>query len=275
MGRNREFLGFSPTKDVLIDNEDDPSLVLTLARGLLVLNCFNASSQELSNKEIAQVTGLSRPTVSRVTYTLAKFGYLRYVSSGQRYCLGLSVLAMAHPMLSQMRVRQIARPLMQHMANEIGGVVSIGMQYGRTMIYVESCASGASVNPVVAGIGSQIPMFRTAMGRAYLCGLGPELREQLFDGVLRQDEGSKKYYSENLKEALEHYSKWGFCLASRSLVRDAQSVGVPLGLKLDDQYFAFNCGIPMHRLREDRLVNEIGPRLLQLVRDIKVSVGVR
>lgn len=275
MGRNREFLGFAPTKDGDVDLVDDPSLVLTLARGLSVLNCFNASRHQLSNKEIAAITGLSKPTVSRLTYTLAKFGYLRYVPSGQRYCLGLSVLASVHPMLSQMRLRQVARPLMQSMANEIGGVVSIGMQYGRTMIYVESCASGVSVNPVVAGVGSQIPMFRTAMGRAYLCGLDTQARGQLFDAVLRQDKQSQQHYQENLNEALEQYGKWGFCLASKSLVRAARSVGVPLGLSVDDQHYAFNCGIPVHRLSDDRLVQEIGPRLLQLVRDIQVSVGVR
>lgn len=274
MGRNREFSGFSPTKDGDFDVDGDPSLVLTLARGLSVLNCFNASRQQLSNKEIAAITGLSKPTVSRLTYTLAKFGYLRYVPSGQRYCLGLSVLATAHPLLAQMRLRQVSRPLMQSMANEIGGVVSIGMQYGRAMIYVESCASGVSVNPVVAGIGSQIPMFRTAMGRAYLCGLEVQARAHLFDSVLRQDQRSHAYYLDNLNEALEQYDKWGFCLASKSLVRDARSVGVPLGLSVDDQQYAFNCGVPVHRLNDHRLVQEIGPRLLQLVRDVKVSVGV-
>ncbi len=55
----------------------DPSFATTLAHGLDVLAAFRNNPGPLSNAELAAHTGFSRPTVSRLTYTLAQLGYLK------------------------------------------------------------------------------------------------------------------------------------------------------------------------------------------------------
>ena len=272
MGRTRAAGTFVSGKVGSIE-ETDPSLVLTLARGLVVLNCFDKRRIDLSNKEIAELTGLSRPTVSRITYTLAKFGFLHYSDRMHRYSLGLAVLATAHPLLSHMKIKQIARPLMQQMANEVGGAVSIGMQFGTQMIYVESCSPAASVNPVMAGVGTQIPIYKTAMGRAYLAGLPDVVRQQLLDSITPGWDRKDSLYLAHVQEAIEQKNKWGFCLATDNLVKDTRSVGVPMQSQIDDHYYAFNCGVPVFRLKPNQIQTEIGPRLLTVVRDVEMALG--
>jgi len=256
-------------------SEQDPALVLTLARGLQVMKCFTNKRPNLSNKEIAQLTGLSKPTVSRLTYTLSRYGYLRYSPSLLRYSLGLSLLAATHPLLSHMKIRQVARPLMQEMANEVGGAVSIGMQFGSKMIYVESCASASSVNPVVAGVGARIPLYRTAMGRAYICGLTSRERDGLLGTITPGWNKPGNEHLADVEDALAQYKKWGFCLAAPNLTRETRSVGVPLQVRVEEDLYAFNCGVPVYRLDEDQIQTEIGPRLMQLVRDVEISLGLR
>ena len=272
MGRTRAAGTFESGKVGNIE-EGDPSLVLTLARGLVVLNCFDKRRVDLSNKEIAEITGLSKPTISRITYTSAKFGFLHYSDRLHRYSLGLAVLATAHPLLSQMKIKQIARPLMQQMANEVGGAVSIGMQFGSQMIYIESCAPAASVNPVVAGVGAQIPIYRTAMGRAYLAGLPESMRKQLLDSITPDWDRKDSPYLAHVQEAIDQKRQWGFCLATENLVKDTRSVGVPMQSQIDDHYYAFNCGVPIFRLKPNQIREEIGPRLLTLVRDVEIALG--
>jgi DNA-binding IclR family transcriptional regulator len=46
----------------------------------------------LSNRQIATRTGLPRSTLSRLTSTLTKTGYLSYDAASERYCLGVGVL---------------------------------------------------------------------------------------------------------------------------------------------------------------------------------------
>lgn len=274
MGRTRASDAFRPGTEGDVA-EQDPALVLTLARGLQVLKCFTNKRPNLSNKEIAELTGLSKPAVSRTTYTLARFGYLRYSATLMRYSLGLSVLMAAHPLLSHMKIRQIARPLMQEMANEVGGAVSIGMQFGDRMVYVESCASASSVNPVVAGVGSHIPLFRTAMGRAYVCGLSQMQRDSLLNTLRPGWNRPGSDVLVDVEGALEQYRNWGFCLAAQNLTPETRSVGVPLRGRVDDDLYAFNCGVPVYRLGGDQMQMEIGPRLLQLVRDVEFAMGIR
>ena len=56
----------------------DRKFANTLARGLAVLRAFRASDSGLTHAQIADRTGLPKPTVSRLTYTLCELGYLSH-----------------------------------------------------------------------------------------------------------------------------------------------------------------------------------------------------
>src|ERR1043165_4690747 len=143
----------------------DPSFATTLAHGLDVLAAFRNSAGPLSNAELAAHTGLSRPTVSRLTYTLAQLGYLKRDTKG--FVLGLGVLAAAYPVLSALKVRQLARPLMRDFAAYAGGTVSIAMPFGLDFIYVETLRTTDAV-PHVPDVGFAASLAPTAVGRALL-----------------------------------------------------------------------------------------------------------
>jgi DNA-binding IclR family transcriptional regulator len=59
----------------------DRKFVTALSRGLDVLRCFGPRDRWLANQDIAKRTGLAKPTVSRLAYTLTKLGFLRYSES--------------------------------------------------------------------------------------------------------------------------------------------------------------------------------------------------
>src|ERR1700709_2197926 len=144
----------------------DPSFSTTLAHGLDVLAAFRNSTGALSNADLALHTGLSRPTVSRLSYTLAQLGYLKRDAKG-RFTLGLGLLAAAYPVLSALKVRQLARPLMRDFAAYTGGTVSIAMPLGLDFIYVETLRT-TDAGPHVPDVGFTSTLATTAVGRALL-----------------------------------------------------------------------------------------------------------
>src|SRR5882724_4000021 len=148
------------------EDHADPSFATTLAHGLDVLAAFRNRSGSLSNAELALHTGLSRPTVSRLTYTLEQLGYLKRDAKG-RFELGLGVLAAAYPVLSALKVRQVARPLIREFAAYTGGTVSIAMPFGLDFIYVETVRTTDAV-PHIPDVGFTGTMATTAVGRALL-----------------------------------------------------------------------------------------------------------
>ena len=154
---------------VLAESAGDAAFATTLAKGLVVLEAFEAGVTRLGNMELSARTGIPRPTVARLTHTLAELGYLRYDPRLAKFRLGARALRMVRPLLAGMSFRQAARPLMQELAESVRGTVSIGLLDGTSAIYVESARSG-DVGPHVPDIGLPIPVVRTAMGRALPCG---------------------------------------------------------------------------------------------------------
>lgn len=143
----------------------DVSLARTLAKGLAVLATFDVHTPALGNAEIAIRIGMPRPTVARLTKTLSEIGYLGYDARTAKYRLWGGVLRLGYPLLAEMKVRQTARPLMQDFANGVRGTVSIGIQDGMDLIYVET-ARAADVAHHARDIGSSIRLPQAAMGRA-------------------------------------------------------------------------------------------------------------
>ena len=63
----------------------DRKFITALARGLEVLRVFTPTEGLLGNGEIAERTRLPKPTVSRLTYTLTKLGYLSHIERLAEY----------------------------------------------------------------------------------------------------------------------------------------------------------------------------------------------
>ncbi|MBS0518876.1 MAG: helix-turn-helix domain-containing protein, partial [Proteobacteria bacterium] len=146
--RKPSFLPSSSAEAVLAESAGDAAFATTLAKGLVVLEAFEAGAPLLGNMELSARTGLPRPTVARLTHTLAELGYLRYDRDLAKYRVGARALRVARPLLAGMPFRQIARPLMQDLAESVRGTVSIGLLDGTSAIYVESARSG-NVGPHV------------------------------------------------------------------------------------------------------------------------------
>ncbi|WP_372660550.1 IclR family transcriptional regulator, partial [Hydrogenophaga sp.] len=107
-----------------------------LARGLEVLSCFRTGESTLSNQELAQRCKLPKSTVTRLTMTLTKLGYLIHVEESGRYRLGTACLALGSAMLTRLDVRKIARPMMQELADYSNSTVSLGVRDKLSLIYV-------------------------------------------------------------------------------------------------------------------------------------------
>ena len=147
--------------------KEDRHFVTALARGLSVLSCFSSGEKMLGNLDIAKRCKLPKSTVSRLTYTLTRLGYLVSVDETGKYRLGTSTLALGSAMLARLDVRDLARPLMQELADFSRSMVSLGSRDRLSMIYVGNARSSAALT-LSLDIGSRIPIATTAMGRAYL-----------------------------------------------------------------------------------------------------------
>ena len=132
---------------------------------------------------------------------------------------------------------------------------------------------GGSTLGVQLDVGSRIPIATTAMGRAYLWAMAPDERSVLLR-ELREHYGSRwPKMRDGIERSGETVARYGFAISAGEWQDDVHAVGVALKLNDGTGPFAFNCGAPAFRFTEDRLRNDIGPRLVAMVRNIEAALG--
>jgi DNA-binding IclR family transcriptional regulator len=254
--------------DIRQFNEDtavkDRQFVTALARGLELLRCFGPGERHIGAAELARRTGIPKPSVMRLAGTLAKLGYLDFSPALGKYSLGSGVLSLGYAMLSNIDIRQVARPMMQELAEYSQASVSIGVCDRLSMVYVETVRSSAPIG-TRRGVGSRLPLALTAIGRAYLAGLSESERHFLMNQLYLRDERDWPQLRAGIEQGLRDYGKWGFCLSISEWEKDVSAVGVPF-VDTEGRLMAFSCGGAAFLLTRDKLENDIGPRLASLVK---------
>lgn len=252
--------------------DDDRDQVSALARGLQLLDCFRSAERFLSSQELVERSGLPKATVSRLVHTLTAHGYLDFSSRHGKYHLGARVLSLGFSMLGGLGVRQVARPFMRELAEQSSASVSIGARDGRIMVYVENCASTANQNFRLT-IGSRVPLATSAMGRAYFCGLDGTEREQLLRELSNRHPAEFRSMRTALESGLRSYEKLGFCHSIGEWQDDVNAVGVPYRPTDGTAVLGFNCCGPAYALPRDVLIEQWGPRLVNLVRNVEAATA--
>ena len=251
----------------------DRQFITALARGLQVLRCFRASERYLGNQEFAERTGLPKPTISRLTHTLTGLGYLDYSPTFGKYSLGASVLSLSYPYLAGLDVRDVARPLMNELAEDAQATVSLGARDSLNMIYLE-ISQGSQMFRMHMAIGSRVPHGTTAMGRAYLAALPPDQRNEFMEQY-RQITPKKEWpkLRSGIEQAVDDYAKYGFCLSLGEWNPEVWAVGTPMVSSDASRILAFNVSGPIFNMTRARLITDIGPRLCALRDKVLSATG--
>jgi DNA-binding IclR family transcriptional regulator len=259
-------------EDVGTGYASDRRFVWALARGLEILRAFEPGRGPLGVGEIATLTGLPKPTVSRLTYTLAELGYLRLLQKQGRYEPAPALLALGYPVLANLRVRQAAHDHMRQLAQETGTAVGLASRDRLSMIYVENTASSALVT-LRLGVGSRVDMARSALGRAFLSALGETERDILLDHMARRHGEAWPALREKVLDGIAQVKARGFCIVDGEWQPDVRTAAAPL-ISLDGgTVMAMNIGAPGYLLNYARLENELGPRIAHLSRMVAPLLG--
>jgi DNA-binding IclR family transcriptional regulator len=252
----------APESD-LSRNHEDRYFITALARGLEVLACFRSADKGLSNQQIAERCGLPKSTVTRFTYTLTKLGYLVQMESGGKYTLGTATLGLGSSMLSRMDIRQLARPMMQELADFSGTTVSIAVRDRLSMIYVEVCRSTAAL-ALALQVGSRMPIAASAIGRAYLVKASEQERKDILGRCQELDEMAYKAMREGVEKGLRDYREYGCTTSFGDWQKDVNGIAVgffPIG---GSQLMSINCGGPSSSVSKQFLLEEVRPRLIDI-----------
>ena len=253
----------------LAELEEDPKFVTALGRGFELLRAFQFRVGPLSNKELSEVTGIPKPTVSRLTHTLRRMGLLRQRPQDGRYELSLAVLSLGYPLLSGSRIRHVAHDFMTQLAASHDCTVMLAARDGLAMVVIdERC--GPSNTTMRVDVGARIEIPRSAIGRAYLCGISVDERRSLMKEFARLYGSEWKQIEPRVLAGLEDLTANGFCLVEGEWQRDTRSVATPV--VQSGSVMVLGCGAPTFAVPREVFVQTIGPHLVHVANSLRKFV---
>jgi len=254
------------------DLSTDRQFSMNLARGMQVLRAFSVREPLLGNRELSDRTGLAKPTISRLTYTLTLLGYLSHDAGLKKYRLGSGVLSLSHPLLASMHIRQAARPLMEELAKNTGCSVNLGLRDRADVVYIDTVRTDAA-NPYLPDIGSTRPLMSSAIGRALILACPFSERTAILNFLKLQD----PQYFENCLSAweadVELFKKQGYCHAHGDWQKEVHAIAVPVRLPKQSTAVAINCTLASSHNPNEKLTRHVLPKLKSAVRQIEMLYG--
>lgn len=254
-----------------LHRENNPQFIASLARGLEVLRCFSASNQVLGNQELYQMTGLPKPTIARITGTLVALGYLKQLPNSTKYTLDFGVLALGYAALSNVSARLYARPYMEEMSKYAQAPVAMAVRDRLNMVYLDVVQTENNLT-MRRTVGSSLPLYSSSMGKACLAAMPEVERDFILQALEKRHPNEWLTIKRSIDRALHDYQNYGYCLSIGEWQKDVNSVAVPL-IHSVHGLMVFNCGAPSYLLNQEKLENDIGPRLIYMVQNIQAALN--
>ena len=154
----------------------EPS-IQSINRAIEILHCFE-EKPELSLAEVCTAVKLHKSTVYGILTTLKNNDFLRKDPNTGIYSLGLGLYKLASNV--NMDLRRISLPYLQELCNTTSETVNLVIPDGVNVIYVEKCESSSSMH-ISTNIGTQLPMYCTAVGKAILAFMDTRQASHILD----------------------------------------------------------------------------------------------
>ena len=234
----------------------DRRYATTLAKGLSVLKAFAPGERSLGNRELARRTGMPPSTVARMTYTLTQLGFLQQLKAEEAYCLGPAVMALGYSARASLSFLPTAEPLMQELADEVGALVALAMR-DRQAAMLTRCWRPRNTPAIWLTEGHRLPLTRSATGRTLLAASAPSPDDT---GQTREDRAMLQ--------------SRGFLVSIGAWNDHINACAVPLWPHPSQEAAVFLCGAHADVLPREVLEANIGPRLLEQVRELERALGL-
>lgn len=151
--------------------EKPQEYVEALAKGLAILEAFDAASPEMTLSQVARKVGLSPAAARRSLLTLCALGYMG--QRDRRFHLKPKVMTLASSFHFSARIDELLQPELRAIVDRFGDASSVGTLSGHDVIYVAH-VSVQRARRAAAVAGARYPAYATSMGRVLLAALPDE-----------------------------------------------------------------------------------------------------
>ncbi len=164
--------------------------IRSLKRGIELLRCMNQCPGGISTTSVlSQMTRIPRPSVKRIMETLRICGLIRPTDRDGQYGLTFEVRSLSEGFIEEEWIARVAAPLLRAYVKPLMWPCDLATMESEFMVIRESTHRFSMLSQHHSMIGTRLPVFDTAVGRAYLAACSDEQLENILKLLsLRHDE---------------------------------------------------------------------------------------
>lgn len=254
-------------------SQTGPDFIEALARGIDVIRAFTFQRRAMTLAEVAEATGLARPTARRVLLTLQELGYAR--ADGTAWTLTPRVLELGTAYVHSLGLWDVARPHMEDLVGRTHESSSVAQLDGSDIVYVARVAVPKLIALAVS-IGTRFPALQTSLGKVLLAALpGDQVDEVLAQPSRSGIEARWQPSRSERDHALREVRARGWALSDEHLASGVRSAAVPLRDGTGTVVAAMNVTVHAAETSVEVLVEEHLPKLLETAARISADLAMR
>jgi IclR family pca regulon transcriptional regulator len=251
---------------------DAKSVVVSLAKACRVLEVFDGQEPELNLSEIGRLTNLDVGTVHRLVRTLVGLGYLQQAESAKRYRLGLKVIDLGFNSISRIHVQSLSRPILLSLVDSVVGAASIGVLDRSNIVYIDRVQVGLTSLGATRGIGSRIPLYCSAIGRAILAYLSPERRDQILEAEERVKLTPHTITSlRDIRQRIGEVRELGYAFSDQEMIPGVRALAVPILDREGHPLGSLSVAAQSFSMPATKFVEYVAPKALGAARSLASS----
>ena len=251
----------------------------SLERGLAILSAFGSDRSTIGVSELSRELGLSRSTTHRYIATLTSLGYLQQDAETKRYRLGPRVLDLGFAAINSMDIREISVPHLQALSDSTGFTVNMAILDGPDVVYIERCRTSRTGQREIdlnLHVGSRLPAYCTAMGKALLAFVPADRLEEILDQTELAARGPNTITDRaGLRAEMERVRAAGVAVNNEELAYGLRSIAAPIRSRSGDVVAALNLAVHRSMVSIEDLIERYGPAVKRTADAISAEVGHR
>lgn len=260
-------------KTVAPRQQPGEDFVEALAHGLYVLECWQGADEWLTNAQIAERSGLTKATASRLCSVLVDLGYLAREGRRGRLRLTVQTLDLGFGSAFSVVPAAAAQPALAELAEQLDVYAALSIRRSDRVQILENVASPFHPDAVVMDVGGLLPICRSASGLAAMSALPDGEASSLIRSLSCRYGERWTPLAHQLSRTKQEYSIKGYCTSVAMLSRDVGAVAVPIIPSGSSDIFILACGMSARDFYTERVDHHIAPLMLKAAEKLSSALS--
>ncbi|MBY5890780.1 helix-turn-helix domain-containing protein [Rhizobium leguminosarum] len=260
--------GVNPPASFEKTNVDERLYLGTIEKGMLVLDTFCSNPRPMTLAEVSEASGLNKSATQRVLYTLRALRYLTHSETTRQYSLSVRAMDIGNAYLRSNPIVEATFPYLLEANKRSQETANLTELDGSDIVFISRVPSRSVMSSYVT-IGTRLPAFATAPGRAILANLDPSVASEIlkapsFDALTPftiQDRSK-------LLDELDNVRKKGFAIANQEAMLGDISIAAPIFGYDNRVVAAVNIAVSTANWTIERVEAELSPITVEIARQM-------